>query len=76
MRMSRDFLLLRPTTEAGASRDWLNVHPSAGVGFPTMKKLLLIVVLAGIGYVVFRQLSARKAEQDLWSEATSEPDLR
>jgi hypothetical protein len=25
---------------------------------------------------VYRQLSARKAEQDLWSEATSEPDLR
>ena len=41
-----------------------------------MKKLLLIVLLAGIGYVVYRQLSARKAEQDLWSEATSEPDLR
>ena len=40
-----------------------------------MKKLLLIVVLAGIGYVVYRR-SARKAEQDLWSEATSEPDLR
>ena len=59
-----------------APRDWLNVGPSAGVGFRTMKKLLLIVVLAGIGYVVYRQLSARKAEQDLWSEATSEPDLR
>lgn len=41
-----------------------------------MKKLLLLVLLAGIGYVVYRQLSARKAEQDLWSEATLEPDLR
>jgi hypothetical protein len=41
-----------------------------------MKKLLLLVILAGVGYVVYRQLTARKAEQDLWSEATIEPDLR
>ena len=41
-----------------------------------MKKLLLLVILAGVGYVVYRQLTARKAEQDLWSEATVEPDLR
>ena len=41
-----------------------------------MKKLLLLVLLAGIGYVIYRQISANKAEQDLWSEATAEPDLR
>ena len=41
-----------------------------------MKKLILLLVLAGVGYVVYRQLAARKAEQDLWSEATLEPDLR
>ena len=41
-----------------------------------MKKLILLVVLAGIGYVVYRQVMARKAEQDLWSEATIDPDLR
>ena len=41
-----------------------------------MKKLLIVVLLVGIGYVVYRQVSANKAEQDLWSEATSEPDLR
>ncbi|MEI8260031.1 MAG: DLW-39 family protein [Actinomycetes bacterium] len=41
-----------------------------------MKKLLLVIVLAGIGYVVYRQIMANRAEQDLWSEATSEPDLR
>jgi uncharacterized iron-regulated membrane protein len=41
-----------------------------------VKKLLLIVLLAGIGYVVYRQITANKAEQDLWSEATTEPDLR
>ncbi len=41
-----------------------------------VKKLLLFVVLAGIGYVIYRQVMASRAEQDLWSEATSEPDLR
>ena len=41
-----------------------------------MKKLLLILLLAGIGYVVYRQISASQAEQDLWTEATSAPDLR
>ena len=41
-----------------------------------MKKLLLIVALAGVGYLVYRQFMARQAEQDLWSEATEEPDLR
>jgi hypothetical protein len=41
-----------------------------------MKKLLLVALVAGVGYVVYRQIAARKAEQDLWSEATSEPDLR
>ena len=40
------------------------------------KKLLLLVVLAGIGYVVYRQVTARRAEQDLWSEAALDPDLR
>lgn len=41
-----------------------------------VKKLLLVVLLAGIGYIVYRQVMAARAEQDLWSEATSEPDLR
>jgi hypothetical protein len=41
-----------------------------------MKKLLLLVALAGIGYVVYRQVAASRAEQDLWTEATSAPDLR
>jgi uncharacterized iron-regulated membrane protein len=41
-----------------------------------VKKLLLVIVLAGIGYVVYRQIMANRAEQDLWSEATSDPDLR
>ena len=41
-----------------------------------MKKLLLLVALAGIGYVIYRQVAASRAEQDLWTEATSAPDLR
>ena len=41
-----------------------------------MKKILFLGVLAAIGYAVYRQVSAGKAEQDLWSEATSSSDLR
>jgi threonine/homoserine/homoserine lactone efflux protein len=41
-----------------------------------MKKLLLVVALAGIGYLVYRQIQASKAEDDLWTEATEAPDLR
>jgi len=41
-----------------------------------MKKLLLLAALAGVGYVVYRQVSANQAEQDLWTEATTAPDLR
>jgi hypothetical protein len=41
-----------------------------------MKKLLLLAVVAGLGYVVYRQVSANQAEQDLWTEATAAPDLR
>ena len=37
-----------------------------------MKKLLLLAALAGVGYVVYRQVMASRAEQDLWSEATAE----
>ena len=41
-----------------------------------MKKLLLVLGLAGVGYIIYRQVSANQAEQDLWTEATSAPDLR
>ena len=41
-----------------------------------MKKLLVIAALAAGGYVVYRQVAASRAEQDLWTEATSAPDLR
>jgi hypothetical protein len=35
-----------------------------------MKKLLLLAVVAAGGFLVYRQLQADKAEQDLWTEAT------
>ncbi len=41
-----------------------------------VKKLLILGIVAGVGYVVYRQVMANRAEQDLWSEATAEPDLR
>ncbi|HQZ84066.1 MAG TPA: DLW-39 family protein [Actinomycetota bacterium] len=41
-----------------------------------MKKILFIAALAAVGYVIYRQVSANQAEQDLWTEATSQPDLR
>ena len=40
-----------------------------------MKKLLLLIALAGIGYLVYRQIQASQDEDDLWTEATSVPDL-
>ncbi len=41
-----------------------------------MKKLLALAVVAGIGYVVYRQIAASRAEDDLWTQATAVPDLR
>ena len=45
-------------------------------GMPTiMKKLLILAAIAGGAYLVYRQLMASRAEDDLWSEATAAPDL-
>lgn len=35
-----------------------------------MKKLLRLGVLAGIGYWIYRTVTGKKAEADLWQEAT------
>lgn len=35
-----------------------------------MKKLLLLTLVAAGGFLVYRQVQADKAEQDLWTEAT------
>lgn len=54
--------------------DWLPQNGSEkGV---RVKKLLLLVILAGVGYLIYRQVMANQAEQDLWSEAEVAPDLR
>lgn len=41
-----------------------------------MKKLIGLAVVAGVGYLVYRRITEAQAEQDLWTEATSAPDLR
>jgi hypothetical protein len=40
-----------------------------------MKKLLLLAVVAGGAYLVYRQVMASRAEEDLWSEATTVADF-
>ncbi|MBP0461380.1 MULTISPECIES: DLW-39 family protein [Streptomyces] len=35
-----------------------------------MKKLLLVALAAIGGFLVYRQIQADRAEQDLWTEAT------
>ena len=41
-----------------------------------MKKLLLVVLLAGVGYLVYRQMTANHNDDDLWSEVGADQDLR
>lgn len=40
-----------------------------------MKKLLVVLGLAGVAYAAYRQISANRAEEDLWQEATAPADL-
>ncbi len=41
-------------------------------GFRIVKKLLLLLVLAGLGvFAVWRKVQADRAELDLWTEATT-----
>ena len=41
----------------------------------TVKKLLLLLVLAGAGvFAVWRKVQADRAELDLWTEATTSDD--
>ena len=40
-----------------------------------MKKLLLLGAIAAVGYVVYRQVTANQAEEDLWNEATNAPSV-
>ena len=41
-----------------------------------MKKLLLLAILAGVGYLVFRQVTTNQNDDDLWSEVGADQDLR
>ncbi len=45
--------------------------PPVAPGYPgVVKKLLVVLSLAGAGYAAWRKVEADKAEQDLWAEAT------
>jgi hypothetical protein len=35
-----------------------------------MKKLLVLLLAAGVGYVIWRKCTEDAAERDLWSEVT------
>ncbi len=37
-----------------------------------MKKLLSLALLAVAGYVIYQNIESSKAEQELWTQATSE----
>jgi hypothetical protein len=41
-----------------------------------MKKLLLLILLAGVGYLVYRKVTDVKSDDDLWSEVGANQDLR
>ncbi len=41
-----------------------------------MKKLLLLVVVAGLAAVVAKKIKDANDERELWHEATTAPDLR
>jgi hypothetical protein len=41
-----------------------------------MKKLLALALVAAGGVAAYRKVQADRAEQDLWTEATTGPDLR
>lgn len=41
-----------------------------------MKKLLLLVLLAGVGYLVYRKVTEDDNDDDLWSEVGANQDLR
>jgi hypothetical protein len=40
-----------------------------------VKKLLVLVGVAAVGFLVYRQVIANKAEEDLWQEASTPADL-
>ncbi len=41
-----------------------------------MKKLLLLILFAGVGYLVYRKVTEVESDDDLWSEVGANQDLR
>ena len=41
-----------------------------------MKKLLLLILLAGVGYLVYPKVTEVQSDDDLWSEVGANQDLR
>ncbi len=41
-----------------------------------MKKFIFIVLLAGVGYLVYRKITTDQNDDDLWSEVGADQDLR
>lgn len=44
-------------------------------GIAVVKKFLVVGVIAVGAYLIYRQVKASRAEEDLWTEATAAPDL-
>ena len=44
------------------------IHNCSGSG--AVKRLMLLIIAAVGGFLIYRQVQAGKAEQDLWAEAT------
>jgi hypothetical protein len=42
---------------------------------PDVKKLLVLLVLAGVGATAWRKFQGNRAEEDLWTEATRDETL-
>ncbi|MDD2858955.1 MAG: DLW-39 family protein [Candidatus Nanopelagicales bacterium] len=41
-----------------------------------MKKLLVLAVIAGIGFYAYKKYTESQDDADLWSEPSQAPDLR
>ena len=51
-------------------------HSGVAVYLWHMKKLLLLILLAGVGYLVYRKVTEVETDDDLWSEVGANQDLR
>ena len=42
----------------------------------SMKKFFSLIIMAAIGWLIYRQVENQRIEADLWTEATAPMDLR